>query len=67
MTVFRRTGMLLAVGPWTSPRAGVAEEQPFEATVRYRTVGDMTCTSPVESTGRDAGRGDRGDGTDESE
>ena len=48
-TVFRRTGMLLAVGPWTSPRAGVAEEQPFEATVRYRTVGDMTCTSPVQS------------------
>ena len=49
-TVFRRTGMLLAVGPWTQPRAGVASEQPFETTVRYRTVGDMTCTAAVEST-----------------
>jgi len=48
-TVFRRTGMLLAVGPWTSPRAGVADEHVFEATVRYRTVGDMTCTAAVES------------------
>jgi sulfate adenylyltransferase subunit 2 len=51
-TVFRRTGMLLAVGPWTSPRGGVADEQPFEATVRYRTVGDMTCTAAVESIAR---------------
>jgi len=49
-TVFRRTGMLLAVGPWTQPRDGVASEQPFETTVRYRTVGDMTCTAAVEST-----------------
>jgi sulfate adenylyltransferase subunit 2 len=48
-TVFRRTGMLLAVGPWSMPRSGVADEQPFEATVRYRTVGDMTCTAAVES------------------
>ncbi len=48
-TVFRRTGMLLATGPWTHPRAEVAEEQVFEATVRYRTVGDMTCTAAVES------------------
>ena len=49
-TVFRRTGMLLAIGPWTQPRDGVASEQPFETTVRYRTVGDMTCTAAVEST-----------------
>jgi sulfate adenylyltransferase subunit 2 len=25
-------------------------EQPFVASVRYRTVGDMTCTGAVEST-----------------
>ncbi len=25
------------------------DEEPFEATVRYRTVGDMTCTGAVES------------------
>jgi sulfate adenylyltransferase subunit 2 len=41
--------MLLAVGPFTKPREGVAGEQPFETTVRYRTVGDMTCTAAVES------------------
>jgi len=44
--VFRREGMLLAVGPHTSPRD---DEELFEATVRYRTVGDMTCTGAVES------------------
>ncbi len=48
-TVFRRAGMLLALGPFTKPREGVAGEAPFEATVRYRTVGDMTCTAAVES------------------
>ena len=42
--------MLLAVGPFTPPRENVREEEPFEATVRYRTVGDMTCTAAVEST-----------------
>ena len=47
--VFRRGGMLLAVGPYTAPRDGVAAEAPFEAQVRYRTVGDMTCTAAVES------------------
>jgi sulfate adenylyltransferase subunit 2 len=45
--VFRRDGMLLAVGPHVSPRD---DEEVFEATVRYRTVGDMTCTGAVEST-----------------
>lgn len=44
--VFRRDGMLLAVGPPVSPRE---DEEVFEATVRYRTVGDMTCTGAVES------------------
>ncbi|HLI16114.1 MAG TPA: sulfate adenylyltransferase subunit CysD [Acidimicrobiales bacterium] len=47
--VFRRDGMLLAVGPYLAPRDGVEDERPFVATVRYRTVGDMTCTAAVES------------------
>jgi sulfate adenylyltransferase subunit 2 len=45
--VFPRDGMLLAVGPYLTPGQG---EEPFEAMVRYRTVGDMTCTGAVEST-----------------
>ncbi|QFU93259.1 sulfate adenylyltransferase subunit CysD [Amycolatopsis sp. YIM 10] len=45
--VFQRDGMLLAVGPHLSPRAG---EQPYEALVRFRTVGDATCTGCVAST-----------------
>ena len=44
--VFRSDGMLLAVSPYGSPPP---DEEPFEATVRYRTVGDMTCTGAVES------------------
>ena len=44
--VFRRDGMLLAVGPHTTPRD---DEEVYEVTVRYRTVGDMTCTGAVES------------------
>lgn len=44
--VFERDNMLLAVTPFVT----LAEnEQPFEATVRYRTVGDATCTGAVES------------------
>ena len=38
--------MLLAVGPYLAPGEG---EEVFDATVRYRTVGDMTCTGAVES------------------
>ncbi len=45
--VFRRDGMLLSEGPYVNPRE---DEEFFEATVRYRTVGDMTCTGAVEST-----------------
>jgi sulfate adenylyltransferase subunit 2 len=45
--VVERDGMLLAVGPYTAPRAG---EVVFTETVRYRTVGDMTCTGAVAST-----------------
>ena len=38
--------MLLAVNRFIEPRSG---ETPFESTVRYRTVGDATCTGCVES------------------
>ncbi|HMF04608.1 MAG TPA: sulfate adenylyltransferase subunit CysD [Acidimicrobiia bacterium] len=44
--VFRRDGMLMAVGPYLAMRDG---EEPFEAMVRFRTVGDMSCTAAVES------------------
>ena len=47
--VFERDGMLLGVGPVTTP----GESEPvFEATVRYRTVGDMSCTGAVLSPAR---------------
>jgi sulfate adenylyltransferase subunit 2 len=44
--VFRRDGMLLAVSDHV---ALMDSEEPFEASVRYRTVGDMSCTGGVES------------------
>ncbi len=44
--VFRRDGMLLAVTEHSRPLDG---EEPFEALVRFRTVGDTTCTGAVES------------------
>ena len=44
--VFRRDGMLMAVGPYLARRAG---EEAFQASVRFRTVGDMSCTAAVES------------------
>jgi sulfate adenylyltransferase subunit 2 len=44
--VFRRDGMLLAVSDFVTVMDG---EEPFEATVRYRTVGDASCTGAVES------------------
>ncbi len=44
--VFHREGMWLAVGPYSTPRKG---EQPVTRRVRYRTVGDMSCTGAVES------------------
>lgn len=44
--VFRRDGMLLAVDKNMQPNA---DEPVFEATVRFRTVGDVTCTGCVES------------------
>jgi len=46
-SVFERDGILLADHPYTN-RAD--HESVFEVTVRYRTVGDITCTGAVEST-----------------
>ena len=44
--VFERDGMLLADNPYI-PRGD--DEPVFAASVRYRTVGDMSCTGAVES------------------
>jgi len=45
--VFRRDGMLYALSPHVELMSG---EEPFSASVRYRTVGDMSCTGAVAST-----------------
>jgi sulfate adenylyltransferase subunit 2 len=44
--VFARDGMLYALSPWVTL---ADDEVPFTASVRYRTVGDMTCTGAVVS------------------
>ena len=44
--VFERDGMLYALSPHVELIEG---EAPFEASVRYRTVGDMSCTGAVRS------------------
>src|SRR5579884_3678440 len=44
--VFRRDGMLYA---WREDAELLEDEQVFTASVRYRTVGDMTCTGGVLS------------------
>jgi sulfate adenylyltransferase subunit 2 len=44
--VFKRDGMLYAMSPFTQLIDG---EQVFNDTVRYRTVGDMSCTGGVRS------------------
>ncbi|MGC1513218.1 MAG: sulfate adenylyltransferase subunit CysD [Acidimicrobiales bacterium] len=44
--VVRRNGMLMAIGRWVQP---VDDEEVFETMVRYRTVGDASCTAAVES------------------
>jgi len=47
--VFARDGMLLGVTPFSQPR----DDEPVETrVVRYRTVGDASCTGAVESTAR---------------
>ena len=45
--LFNRNGMWLCPGEWGGPREG---EELKKKTVRYRTVGDMSCTGAVEST-----------------
>ena len=45
--VFRRDGMLYATSDFVTLMDG---EEPFSTTVRYRTVGDMSCTGAVQST-----------------
>jgi sulfate adenylyltransferase subunit 2 len=45
--VFRRDGMLMAVSPFVEQ---ADDEQSFVARVRFRTVGDATCTAAIEST-----------------
>ena len=49
--VFERDGMLLALSPFVTVLDG---EEVFEATVRFRTIGDATCTGCVESAAHDA-------------
>jgi len=47
--VFDRDGMLLAVGPYSAPRTDAEAASVRTETVRYRTVGDMSCTGAVRS------------------
>jgi sulfate adenylyltransferase subunit 2 len=47
--VFRRDGMLYAASEFVER---FPDEEPFRATVRFRTVGDMTCTGGVVSEAR---------------
>ncbi|WP_096304086.1 sulfate adenylyltransferase subunit CysD [Jatrophihabitans sp. GAS493] len=48
--VFDRDGMIVAVTGWTQPRDG---ETVRVESVRYRTVGDVTCTGAVRSVATD--------------
>ena len=52
-TVFERDGILLADSEFVTRGE---DEQLFETRVRYRTVGDMTCTGAVESTASTVGQ-----------
>jgi sulfate adenylyltransferase subunit 2 len=47
--VFERDGMLMALTPFLPPRPG---EHPVETEVRFRTVGDATCTAALRSSAR---------------
>jgi sulfate adenylyltransferase subunit 2 len=51
--VFERDGILLADSDYVTR---LADEPVLEAKVRYRTVGDMTCTGAVESTASTVGQ-----------
>ncbi|MBF9073669.1 sulfate adenylyltransferase subunit CysD [Streptacidiphilus fuscans] len=48
--VFQRNGMWLTAGEWGGPKSGETVER---RSVRYRTVGDMSCTGAVESDAAD--------------
>jgi sulfate adenylyltransferase subunit 2 len=48
--VVERDGMLLGVTEWTQPKAG---ETVTTESVRYRTVGDATCTGAIRSLAAD--------------
>ncbi|WP_054045120.1 sulfate adenylyltransferase subunit CysD [Alloactinosynnema sp. L-07] len=48
--VFQRDGMWLTAGPWFGPNA---DEPVQELTVRYRTVGDGSCTGAILSDASD--------------
>ncbi len=48
--VFQRDGMWLTAGPWFGPNA---DETVRELTVRYRTVGDGSCTGAIQSDAAD--------------
>ncbi|MCW1967525.1 MAG: sulfate adenylyltransferase subunit 2 [Anaerolineae bacterium] len=45
--VFNRDGLVWADSPYINKSP---DEQPYAATIRFRTVGDMTCTAAVNST-----------------
>ena len=45
--VIRRPGGLMPVSQWVQPKPG---EKVESLSVRFRTVGDITCTCPIEST-----------------
>ncbi len=71
--IVRRNGLLVPVTPLTPMREGETSEQ---ALVRFRTVGDISCTCPVESdadprrqdhrrNGRDRNHGARRDRMDD--
>ena len=47
--IIRKPGGILPVSTLVQPKAG---EEVVTLTVRFRTVGDMTCTAPVESPAR---------------
>ncbi|HEY8888495.1 MAG TPA: sulfate adenylyltransferase subunit CysD [Gallionella sp.] len=49
--VIQRTGGLMPVSELVQPQSG---EKMVRKTVRFRTVGDITCTCPVESPARNA-------------
>lgn len=44
--MFKRDGMWLTAGAWGGPKE---HETPETRLIRYRTVGDMSCTGAVDS------------------